>query len=148
MTWRKMQLVGYGLKIATFVEMKRITLIPCLFLFLLACQNEVKKTEEESATQDTPYLDPDFEYVQLIPDSLKTDDQKELVRKLQTLIAENLKSVDNELVFTLTREEFVAKGIPEEYYILIQKDVVNNNRFLKENNIQNVDSLLEHSGFK
>lgn len=46
------------------------------------------------------------------------------------------------MVFRLSKEEFVATGIPIEYYDLIQKDLENNNRFFKENNITNVDSII------
>ncbi|KKX47810.1 hypothetical protein L950_0224555 [Sphingobacterium sp. IITKGP-BTPF85] len=49
------------------------------------------------------------------------------------------------MVFNLSEKEFVAKGIPVEYYELIQKDMVNNNKFIKENKITNMDSILRES---
>ncbi|SJN50520.1 hypothetical protein FM107_20690 [Sphingobacterium sp. JB170] len=94
--------------------------------------------------QEEPYFNPDFDYVQQTPDSLWTEEQKELAEKLTKVITENVKALDNKMVFTLTQEEFVALGIPVEYYELIQKDMVNNNKFLKENNV-NVDSMMKES---
>lgn len=127
--------------------MKMTTLALCVALFLFSCNNTSKVTDQTKAEQEEPYFKPDFDYVQQTPDSLWTEEQKELVEKINKVIAENVKAVDDKMVFTLTQEEFVAMGIPVEYYELIQKDMVNNNKFMKENNI-NVDSLLESNNQK
>lgn len=61
------------------------------------------------------------------------------------MLYENIAVKDNKMVFNLSEKEFVAKGIPVEYYELIQKDLINNNKHIKENNILNVDSILKES---
>lgn len=125
--------------------MKITSLILCAALFLLSCQNNSKVSDQVKSVQEEPYFRPDFDYVQQTPDSLWTSEQKELVKKLQAVITpENLKVVDNQVVFNMTKEEFVAMGIPEEYFELIEKDMVNNNKFFKENNV-NVDSMMNES---
>ncbi|WP_086950098.1 hypothetical protein [Sphingobacterium sp. JB170] len=124
--------------------MKMTTLALCVALFLYSCNNKSKVTDQTKVEQEEPYFNPDFDYVQQTPDSLWTEEQKELAEKLTKVITENVKALDNKMVFTLTQEEFVALGIPVEYYELIQKDMVNNNKFLKENNV-NVDSMMKES---
>jgi len=125
--------------------MKKIALIPCLLLFLFSCQSKSKIIDQTNSGQKEPYFKPGFHYVQQTPDSLRTPEQKELISKIQKVVLENTGFENNEMIFKLSREEFVAKGIPEEYYDLIQKDLVNNNEFFKENNIQNVDSIFKES---
>lgn len=49
------------------------------------------------------------------------------------------------MYFNLSEEEFVALGLPKPYYDLIQKDMKNNNEFIKKNGIENVDSMLYNS---
>lgn len=88
---------------------------------------------------------PGYGYVQLIPDSLRTPQQKEFIRKLQQLIVEYTAVENGQMVFRLSKEQFVEQGFPEEYYILIQKDLKTNNEYFKQNNIQNVDSILNES---
>lgn len=125
--------------------MRITSLILCTVLFLFSCQNNSKVIDQVKSEQAVPYFKPDFDYVQQTPDSLWTPEQKELVKKLQAVVTpENLKVVDDQVVFTLTKEEFVSMGIPEEYYELIEKDMVNNNKFFKENNV-NVDSMMKES---
>lgn len=124
--------------------MKMTTLALCVALFLYSCNDKSKVTDQTKVEQEEPYFNPDFDYVQQTPDSLWTEEQKELAEKLTKVITENVKALDNKMVFTLTQEEFVALGIPVEYYELIQKDMVNNNKFLKENNV-NVDSMMKES---
>lgn len=128
-----------------FFFMRIPSLILCTALFLFSCQDNSKVIDQVKSEQEEPYFKPDFDYVQQTPDSLWTPEQKELVKKLQAVIMpENLKVVDNEIVFNMTKEEFVAMGIPEEYYELIEKDMVNNNKFFKENNVD-VDSMMKES---
>ncbi|MBR4093856.1 MAG: hypothetical protein IKK23_00430, partial [Bacteroidales bacterium] len=57
--------------------MKHI-IIPALCLLLISCNS--RSTDNVSA------LDPNFEYAHLIPDSLRTPQQKEMVKTLYTAI--------------------------------------------------------------
>lgn len=63
---------------------------------------------------DTPHFDPRYEHVQLSPDSLRTPEDLLLIEKLK-VIHKCLKAEGNEVVLSLTKEEFLAVGIPEQY---------------------------------
>jgi len=117
-------------------------------LTLLSCQSNDKPDEDTAGTkadQEAPYFEPGFDYVQQTPDSLRTPEQKELIRKIQKVLIEHVGAENNEMVFRLSEEEFVSRGIPVQYYRLIQKDLVTNNKFFKEHNITNVDSIIKES---
>lgn len=117
----------------------------CTILFL-SCQesgrNKESAVREEVA--DTPYFEPGYNYVQLKPDSLRTPEDLELIEKLKEMPT-YLRAENKRAVFSLSREEFLAKGIPEQYYTLIQKDIVNINKMLKENKEIDIDSVLKES---
>ena len=124
--------------------MKKVIILFCCVLILFSCNNIDKKSEHVSR-QDTSYLDPNFKYIHLIPDSLRTPEQNKFLMDLQLVIIDHLKSVNNEMVFTLNEQQFVEKGFPKEYYTLIQKNLRDNNKYFKENNIKNVDSIIKES---
>lgn len=126
--------------------MKRFIIVPIMVFILFSCQNNNKTIENKKITkEEEPYFRPDYHYVQQTPDSLRTPEQNALLKKLSIVLYENLAVKDNKMVFNLSEKEFVAKGIPVEYYELIQKDLINNNKFFKENNYTNVDSILKES---
>lgn len=130
------------------VSMKKLIFIPFIILILFSCQNSNRTVENKKVTktnEEEPYFRPDYRYVQQIPDSLRTPEQNALLKKLSIVLYENLAVKDNRMVFNLNEKEFVAKGIPVEYYKLVQKDLVNNNKFIKESNITNMDSILKES---
>jgi|GEM_PF-1778309 len=126
--------------------MKRFITVPIMVFILFSCQNSNNTVEsKEIAKEEEPYFRPDYHYAQQTPDSLRTPEQNVLLKKLSIVLYENLAVKDNKMVFNLSEKEFVAKGIPVEYYELIQKDMVNNNKFIKENKITNMDSILRES---
>lgn len=130
------------------VSMKKLIFIPFIILILFSCQNSNRTVENKKVTktkEEEPYFRPDYHYAQQTPDSLRTPEQNALLKKLSIVLYENLAVKDNKMVFNLNEKEFVAKGIPVEYYELIQKDLINNNKFFKENNYTNVDSILRES---
>lgn len=116
-----------------------------VLILLLGCQDTSQKPENGTAstTEDSTYLKPGFEYVQQIPDSLRTPQQKELVRKLARISVEHVKVIDNRMVFDMSKEEFLRTGIPVEYYELFQRNMEDNNRYIKKHDIKNVDKMVE-----
>lgn len=122
------------------VKMKRLIVVSFVVLQLISCQNSTKTVENKRIIkEEEPYFRPDYYYTQQTPDSLRTPEQNALLKKLSIVLYENLAVKDNKMVFNLSEKEFVAKGIPVEYYELIQKDLINNNKFFKENTYTNVD---------
>ncbi|QQD15042.1 hypothetical protein [Sphingobacterium sp. UDSM-2020] len=126
--------------------MKRFIIVPIMVFILFSCRNSNNTVKSKEITKEKePYFRPDYHYAQQTPDSLRTPEQNALLKKLSIVLYENLAVKDNKMVFNLSEKEFVAKGIPVEYYELIQKDLINNNKFFKENNYTNVDSILIES---
>lgn len=109
-----------------------------VLVFLLSCCCNIKETKvDKSLEKDT------FEYVHLIPDSLRTVEQKKLFLLLQKTITENLQVRDNHLYFTLSEKDFVKKGIPVHYYNKLQQDLDDANNFIDLNGIERIDTILD-----
>jgi hypothetical protein len=49
---------------------------------------------------------------------------------------------NNHMVYQLTREQFLAKGIPGRYFDLLQKSIVENNKYFDAKGIKNVDIMV------
>lgn len=126
--------------------MKWLILSISSLCLILSCHNAVenKNNTPRDEVTDTPYFDPRYEYVQLTPDSLLTPEDLLLIEKLKVL-HKYLRAEGNEVVLGLTKEEFLAMGIPEQYYILVQKDLININKMFQENKATNIDSILKTS---
>lgn len=127
--------------------MKGLAFILCIYIFVTGCQHVDKTanthdTVNNDVTADTPYFEKGVNYVQLIPDSLRNQEDIELIEKLK-ILPRYLKEENGEVVFTLSKKEFLALGIPEQYYNLVLKDVKSMNKMFKENNVKNIDSLLQ-----
>ena len=90
-----------------------------------------------------------YAFVHLIPDSLRTPEQRQLLDKLARVMLEHLEVKDNHLVFGLSKKEFLQEGIPEPYYYLLMEDLENNNRFIDEHpeECANYD-IIFHESFK
>ena len=104
-------------------------------VFLLSCCCNIKETKVDKCFEkDT------FEYVHLIPDSLRTVEQNELFLLLQKTITENLKVKGNHLYFALPESDFVKRGIPVQYYKKLQQDLEDANNFIDSEGIENIDT--------
>ena len=108
-----------------------------LALFLSCCNSTKKQEKSLDSERDT------FEYVHLIPDSLRTMEQKELLLLLEKTIKENLQVKDNHLFFKLSESDFVELGIPVQYYKKLQQDLDDANSFIDLNGIERIDTLLK-----
>src|SRR5690606_14747306 len=130
---------------AYFCNMKVSRLITCVALFFLSCQQK-QTADHAKLNTDTSYFDPNYEYIHLIPDSLRSEKQNNILDTLQSIVAKNMMIENGHLVFKLTREEFVKKGVPGQYYDLIQKDLVQNNNYLDTANLQqSIEEILDES---
>lgn len=111
--------------------MKTLTATLCV-LILLSCSSKKEQAQEGN----DPYLMEGYKYVHLIPDSLRTLEQQEMLELLQKTITSHISVKDNQMYFNLSEEEFVALGLPKPYYDLIQKDMKNNNEFIKRTGLR------------
>ncbi len=121
--------------------MKSLIYTTAAFMFLLivfSCQQDVSKVKVSDKFFP---LQKDYEYINLIPDSLWTPEQRLLVYKLTGIIAENIANENDSLVLKLTKEEMIAKGIPEPYYNLLLNNVIELNA-LEETGKISIDSII------
>lgn len=124
--------------------MRYIILIIGGLLLCSACQQTDNKSETAAAVQQdsTRYLKPGFDYVQQVPDSLRTPQQQKLARQLLEITIEHVKVADNRMFFDMSKDQFRQTGIPMEYYRLFKKDMKINNQYNKKHNINDVDEML------
>lgn len=118
-------------------------------MLLFSCGNA---TDDKSDKQDvfkladTIYLDREgneYKHLAAIPDSLQTDEQKEMVEKILDVIRHDLVVQDNKMVLKLSKEEFLERGIPERYYYLYQDNLRDNNRWIDSMGLEDVAEMVE-----
>ncbi len=115
-----------------------IALLLVMSFSLCSCSNS---TQEESKFQ----LEEGYEYVHLIPDSLRTLEQQELLLLIRETAVANLKVKDNHLAFSLSEDDFINKGIPKQYYELLQHNIKEANLLIDSEGLTNMDSILRES---
>ncbi|MNK92502.1 hypothetical protein D3C87_1126290 [compost metagenome] len=118
-----------------------IKLLLCITLF--SCNNHTP--HNETSVKDTTYVDikgQKYNFLAQIPDSLRTEEQTELIKKLQKIIVNNIVVKDNKQVFDISKEEFLATGIPERYYKMMQRNISDNNALFDSIGVSNVDELV------
>lgn len=81
----------------------------------------------------------------MIPDSLRTPEQQQLFDQLRQTVAENLQVEGDRLVFTLSEQEFVARGIPKIYYDKLQHDLADANRWVDSLGVEHLEQLLREA---
>jgi len=94
---------------------------------------------------DTVYVDikgVEHKFLGRIPDSLRTEEQVRLLRLMNDITVDHISVKDNHMVLELSREEFLAKGIPERYYKILLRNIIDNNTFFDTSGIKNVDELM------
>lgn len=84
------------------------------------------------------------EEIYLAPDSLLTQEQlemkKEYIQKIQAVVMEYVKVDSNSMEFIMKKQDFLKTGLPKSIYKKIKKEMKKNNRFLKENDIKNLET--------
>jgi hypothetical protein len=142
--------------------MKLRILLPLLILALLSCTNRTDTEADNSnkalkaknvaqptkTTSDTTYIDAKgnpHRFLAGIPDSLRTEEQSRLMKLINENTYKYISVKNNHMVYELTREQFVAKGIPSRYFDLTQKSIKDNNLFFDANGVKNVDSLVRET---
>ncbi len=127
--------------------MKHI-IISTLCALLISCSNSQAEKSASNATVTSKnetvkfQLDPNFEYAHLIPDSLRTPQQKEMVKTLYTAIEKytTIDTVNNKLVFNATEKDFADMGLARQYYSLWLQNVKDVN---ENNNLQTMPAVID-----
>lgn len=110
------------------------------FSIFISCTNRTTKDEQVSFK-----LQKDYQYVHLVPDSLRTSEQQKLCDLILETIVHNLKVEDNHLVFSLSERAFLKSGIPKPYYDLLQQNLRDANCLIDSVGVKGMDSILNES---
>lgn len=121
------------------------SLLLSLFVGFMSCNNQQANNidDKENASRDK-YLElqDNFEYVNRIPDSIQTPEQKALSRLLMRTFLENTEVDNKRFVFKLTRNEVVALGLPAPYYEVLANNSTDFNtamdRYAQDSTISNL----------
>ena len=99
-----------------------------------------------SCAQKVVYKSPlNEQLVHLMPDSVLTTEQVALKRKIGEVIVDFVVVKNNKFVLTLNKKEFVKRGIPLEYYRLLKRNIKENNDFIQNENMENVEFLFHET---
>lgn len=124
------------------------TVIVFSICLLMACHtSEIKHDSITglSKSKETVQIDSNYNYINLIPDSLRTREQRIFIKHLSEILAEHVTIKNNHMVFTLSKKQLVSLGIPSPYYDVIQKNIRDNNKYFEKNGIKDVDSIWQNS---
>jgi len=82
-----------------------------------------------------------------IPDSLLTPKFNVMMTQMEMLIGRHTVVEDNHFVLRLSKRDFRKNGIPGIYFDVIQRELVNNNAFIDENQLD-ANQLINSGIFK
>ena len=112
-------------------------LIYMLFLLALcSCRQTADRSSVEkpdSTAREMTRIDSVLMELGRTPDSLRTPEQQETIRKIQLMVARYMEISGGVASFTLSKHEFVEKtGLDIEFYDAIMKNVAEINSFIAE----------------
>jgi hypothetical protein len=135
------------------------SLVLFVLLTIFSCGNAINQKEDNQIDlthldtdvrykdlDDTIYLDikgEEYKHLVQISDSLRTPEQEKLFQLIGEVIVNYMAVENNHQVLKLSKEEFIAKGIPERYYILLEENIRDNNAFFDSEGIKDVDKMIE-----
>lgn len=120
-----------------------------LFIFSACNKKTENKTPEKPVTAKDLHvkLRDDYKYVNFIPDSLRTTEDRLLGITLGKTYMENVEVVNNRLVLKLKREDLKKYNIPYPYYEILLNELSDHNFYL-DNNTDMVEMMLENFSFE
>ena len=123
--------------------LKNIKMFVLFFLFAFwSCQDQ--RANKKNA--DINVLDTSEMLVHKIPDSLRSEDQKILAKKIKEVVFNGLIVKNKRMMFLYSEADLISKGIPSIYYWRLKKDVEDINNLLDTVNDQDINieqGLLE-----
>lgn len=116
-----------------------------LFILILLCVS--CNTQSDGVISKERYQELLKQSVMIIPDSLRTDEQRQLYVKLLDILVDNAYAEDNKIVLPVSRDYFVEQGVPDFYYDLLKYSLEETNACVEMWNKQdgvvtNADSLF------
>lgn len=95
-----------------------------VFLFFVSCNNSAQSVRTSSNQVDTDRFS---KLAHRIPDSLRSEEQKEILRKMDSIAVNHIKVEENKMYLDLSKQDFLKLDVPIEYYQLLI-DVNDQNR--------------------
>lgn len=103
-------------------------LVLAITVCFVACRSG--RSSDVKTSQKAGYTFSDYDLVRKAPDHLRTPEQRGMLIELGNIIADYTVVEHNQLVFKMSEEAFVKKGMPKELYTEIQKNMEANNTYL------------------
>lgn len=94
--------------------------------------------------KDTVYLDNKgnkHKHLGNIPNSLRTPQQQKLIDAFYDVFLNGIVVEDNKEVLKFSKEECLARGIPERYYEDLKNDIRTNNSYFEANGNKDVAQM-------
>lgn len=109
------------------LKFKKYISVVCCSLIIIACNNHNRN----------------FRYVQTIPDSLRTEEEKIIAHKLIEVLVQDTYVQDNKVALKSSKSDFKSKGIPLEYFNKLKDDIKITNKYLNSNKVNNMQELVD-----
>jgi hypothetical protein len=77
------------------------------------------------------------------PDSLRSPEQRALVKNLEMILFERCSIKDNRFEIGISKKEFKAIGVPQIYYDILKKDAEDLNRYLDTVTVFPVELMID-----
>lgn len=94
--------------------------------------------------KDTAYIDirgNKYKHLGLVPDSLRTPEQKKLINAINDVFLNGMVVEDNKEVLKFSKEECLARGLTEHYYEEMKNNIRTNNSYFEANGNKDVAQM-------
>ena len=125
--------------------MKNFSVIILSLLILVSCANKNDTSNQNSnidATENNNIHKEDLDGIFITPEDSMNVEQKELRKKMTSLMRENIKLEDGLLISKATKKDFEKQGISTTYYYLLQESIDDLNVAIEKGGID-VQKLYE-----
>lgn len=127
--------------------MKFLILIAFCLLTVTSCKEKGKTSTEvlKSKKSKPVYTDlrgKRYDALAKIPDSLRTPEQKLMIKSLDDVLLNGVVAENNHMVLKLSKQECLAKGMTEKNYNDLQASIRDNNHFFDSTGNKQVTALV------
>lgn len=125
----------------------RLVFVSFLAVLLLANCSNGAKNAESSERKNIAYTDikgNKYKDFNQIPDSLRTAEQEAFVKSLADIMPNGLRVENNHVLLKLSKQDYLAQGLSEQYYEFLQSTLRSNNAYIDKEGINDVDKLVSN----
>ncbi|WP_320167767.1 hypothetical protein [Mangrovibacterium marinum] len=126
--------------------------IMCLFciIFLVACNGKKTMTRDADGINETIPKDTITELLSIagVPDSVLTTKQLETKKKINVLLEERLKVIDNHFVLQAEPHDFEEAGLSKYYHQILKKSFEELNHLVDSLGIQDLEEKYKNGSLE